>query len=593
MEQVKTFLAAVKKHHFWILCGLAVLIGLGMTISAKTKLLKDYEDEKGKINSAQTSVAPFATGQDHPNPTWVDDAKAKTVEAQKKVFDAWNKLYQEQAKSVFQWPLDLTDDQAFLKEFAAADDQTEKKLDRKKLDELAYRYISYITKVTLPRLATIIDAEWTAGDDKDAARRAAAGPDAAEAVSHKVVWDSADQQHKFDDYNWQERPSRLDMQYAQEEMWVMEALFKAIQRANSDARGSYDAAVRQLNEVLVGYDATNRYPLGEGAGRIIRTTHTLIPAVGTSAPSGGDSSAPARSMIEPRRPDRQNGVAGGGGSSGVRPTTGRGGAGVADSSAPVGPEAAADPSAWLKDGRYVKVPAGSVEIQPLLGSELQSTSTPEYKLMAFRLRLVVDEAQYPRIIEELASSVLPIEVREVQILPNGQNVGQSAPARRQTPGRGPGRQLTMRDPSAPTMSAPRPRPVTPTPSSAPAEGGTSHTVPLEIYGVVYLIERPDPKKLNLPDTSSGAAASATTTGTATPAAATTSTEAPAAAGTATTATASAPSTTAATDATAPAAATTVPPAATGGATSTTADTAKGNGAGSVPATTAPPSVAPK
>jgi hypothetical protein len=561
-----------------------------MTFTASSKLLKGpggYEDEKGKITSAQTSVAPFATGQDHPNPTWIEDAKAKTVEAQKKVFDAWNKLYQEQAKTVFQWPPDLTDDQAFLKEFAAADDQTEKKLERKRLDELAYRYISYITKVTLPRLATIIDAEWTAGDDKDAARRAAAGPDAAEAVSHKVVWDSADQQSKFDNYNWQERPSRLDMQYAQEEMWVMEALFKAIQRANSDARGSYEAAVRQLTEVLVGYDATNRFPLGEGAGRIIRTMHTTIPSVSTSAPTGGESSAPARTMIEPRRPDRQNGVAGGGGSSSVRsPMTGRSGPTFAvDSSAPVGPEAVADPSAWLKDGRYVKVPAGSVEIQPLLGSELQSTSTPEYKLMAFRLRLVVDEAQYPRIIEELANSVLPIEVREVRILPNGQNVGQSAPVSRPMPGRGNGgRPVGPRDSSAPTMSAPRARPVAPSAPAAPSEGGTSHNVLLEIYGVVYLMQRP------LPDTSSGAAASATPTGTATPAGAATSTEAPAAAGTASTATALLRRR----QPTQPArGAVTEPPAATGGATSTPAETAKGNGAGSAPATTAPPSVAPK
>ena len=215
-------------------------------------------------------------------------------------------------------------------------------------------------------------------------------------------------------------------------------------------------------------------------------------------------------MIEPRRPDRQNGVAGGGGSSPVRPTSGgRSGPTFAvDSSAPVGPEAAGDPFAWLKDGRYVKVDPKTNEVQPLLGSELQSSTTPEYKLMAFRLRLVVDEAQYPRIIEELANSVLPIEVREVRILPNGQNVGQSAPVGRSMPGRGNGgRPLAPRDSSAPTMSAPRARSVAPTPSSMPSEGGTSHNVPLEIYGVVYLMQRP--KKLNLPDTSSGAAASAT------------------------------------------------------------------------------------
>jgi hypothetical protein len=588
MDQVRTFLAAVKKYHFWILCGLAVLIGLGMTLSANHSLLKSYEDEKGKISSAQGSVAPLATG-DHANEKWVTAVKTMTDASRQEVYKTWEKLYQDQVKNVFLWPPDLTDDPAFLKEFAAADDQTEKKLDRNQLKELGDRYISYIAKVTLPHLASIIDAEWTVADEKGAARNprgvGADGAAVSESVSHKMTWDSADQEHKVEDYNWDERPSRLDMQYTQEEMWVMEALFNAIKRANSNAKGSYDAAVRQLTEVLVGYDATNRYPLGEGAGRIIRTMHTAIPSMSTSAPTGGDSSAPARTTIEPRRPDRKNGVAGGGGSSGVRsPMTGRSGPSfAADSSAPLGPEAAADPTAWLKDGRYV-----NAKCQPLLGSELQSSTTPEYKLMAFRLRLVVDEAQYPRIIEELASSVLPIEVREVQILPNGQNVGQSAPVSRPMPGRGNGgRPVGPRDSSAPTMSAPRARSVAPSAPVAPSEGGTSHTVPLEIYGVVYLIERPKP------DTSSGATASATTTGTATPATATTSTETPAAAGTASTATGSAPSTTAAADATAPAAATTEPPPATGGATSTTADTAKGNGAGSAPATGVPPSVAPK
>ncbi len=247
---------------------------------------------KGR-SAVQSSVAPLATGADHPNQKWVDDVKAKTEASRLEVYKAWEKLYQDQAKNVFVWPAaDLTDDPAFLKEFAAADDQTEKKLDRNKLKELGDRYISYIAKTTLPRLASIIEAEWTVVDEKDAARNArgvgADGAAAVDSVSHKMTWDSADQEHKVEDYNWDERPSRLDMQYTQEEMWVMEALFNAIKRANSSAKGSYDAAVRQLTEVLVGYDATNRYPLGEGAGRIIRTMRTLIPGVGSSVPTGGE-----------------------------------------------------------------------------------------------------------------------------------------------------------------------------------------------------------------------------------------------------------------------------------------------------------------
>ena len=390
MDQVKNILAVIKKHHFWILCGLAVLIGLGMSFVAKNKLIKGpdgYEAEKSKITSAQGSVAPLASGPDHPNPDWVKFAEGETTKARQKVFDAWSALYKEQAAKVFQWPKDLfPDDPAFLKEFAAADDQTEKNLDRKTLKELGDRYMSYITKTTLPRLAGIIDAEWTVIDEKDAARNAAAPPDT---TSHKVIWDPADQQLKVDNYSWEERPSRLDMQYAQEEMWVMEALFNAIQRANSNARGSYEAAVRKLDEVLVGYDATGRFPLGEGEGRIVATMRA--PAPGSQG--GGESSAPARSPVEARRPNRRDQTAGAGTSYSPRtaprsrdsstPLIGR----SADPSAPVGAEGAGgDAYAWLKDGRYV-----DGKCQPISGSEQQSSKTPEYKLMAFRLRLTVDE----------------------------------------------------------------------------------------------------------------------------------------------------------------------------------------------------------
>ncbi len=600
MDQVKNILAVIKKYHFWILCGLAVLVGLGMTISAKSKLLKSYDEEKGKISGVQGQVQPIASSDNPPNQKWVDDDKTKTDAGRLEILHAWEKRYDEQAKAVYQWPADLfPDDPAFLKEFAAADDQTEKKLDRKTLMELGDRYIYYIPKVTLPRLAAIIDAEWTVTDEKDAARAAAAPVDTA---SHKVVWDPADQQTKVENYTWEQRPSRLDMQYAQEEMWVMEALFRAIQRANGDAKGSYDAAVRRLTEVLVGYNATGRSPLGEGSGRIVRTMPTAIPVTGSAPTGSGDAGTTARQTFEAVRPNRRDQTAGAGTSYGPRTLVPRGadasaptGARGADASAPGGGEGAGgDTYAWLKDGRYV-----DAKCQPLLGSELQNSKTPEYKLMAFRLVLEVDEAQYPRIIEELANSVLPIEVREVRI--NGDAAQSMSPSRAVSPGRGGSRpvggrnvrsgQFPRSDASAPTTGPSRPFVPSSKPVTAPEEAGNlRHNVPMEIYGVVYLIDRPDRKKLGLPETDAGATAAtppatAPATGATAPADAAT---APAAAtGTATTTTTTAP-------ATAPAPATTEPPGTTGATAAAPTETNKGSTNGATPATpaTGPPDVAP-
>jgi hypothetical protein len=615
MDQVKNILAVIKKHHFWILCGLAVLIGLGMSIGAQKQLLKRYEEDKGSISSVQGQIQQVASGSDLPNQVWVDHDKKETDAGRLDVYKAWEKLYQDQVTNVFQWPKDLTEDAEFLKEFAAADDQTEKKLNRTKLNELGDRYMNYITKVALPHLATIIDAEWTITDDKDkesgAGRRSGIGTDGAavaDSASHKVIWDPADEQQKVDNYDWADRPSRLDMQYTQEELWVMEALFKAIQRANSNAKGSYDAAVRKLDEVLVGYDATNRFPLGEGTGRIIRMAPTATAGPGGQT-AAADTSAPAKVTIEARRPNRHDGVAGTGtgytqtprlGSrDSSAPTTGRGGGSGFDASAPASAEGATDATAWLKDGRYV-----NAKCEPLSGSDLQNSTTPEFKLMAFRLKLVVDEAQYPRIIEELASSVLPIEVREVRILPGGETA-QNVPASRPMPNRGGGsghavpaggpRERAF-DSSAPTTGRSSRPFQAPRANAAAAETGTGqHNLPLEIYGVAYLIERPDRKKLNLPETDSGATAAtapattaqgaaATTTGT------TTSPDASAPTGTTPAAAASTTTTTTAPPATAPPAATTEPAAPTNGAET------KGNSTGPAPAAApakGPADVAPK
>jgi hypothetical protein len=176
---------------------------------------------------------------------------------------------------------------------------------------------------------------------------------------------------------------------------------------------------------------------------------------------------------------------------------------------------------------------------------VSTSSTPEYRLMPFRLVLECDESRFQIVIAELANSVLPLEVREVRINPEMQSAGQG-------PQRG-------RD---------RGRP------NAPAGGDVSsilHNSTIEIFGLAYLVNPPDPAKLKLTESTNGdAAAGATPANGATPAAST---------GTATTGTAATTTTTA--PATAPATSTTgtTTPAAGTSTTTSASDAATGNATG--------------
>ena len=50
--------------------------------------------------------------------------------------------------------------------------------------------------------------------------------------TYTVIWRSEDEKRLQDAYDWIDPPSPLDVRYAQEEIWVMEALCKSIARAN-------------------------------------------------------------------------------------------------------------------------------------------------------------------------------------------------------------------------------------------------------------------------------------------------------------------------------------------------------------------------
>ena len=564
MDQLKQYLEVAKKHHFWILCGLAVLVPFIVFWVSSNYLAKVYADQKGKFSRANQEVQPLASG-DHPNNAWVERVHQETEQLRANVRQAWDTLYTDQQKNVFIWPNELGPDfiAAFSKP-AAADDP-------RQLEPLCERYQNHV-KTEISHMADIVRAEWNPSETggrggalQQHVPNGAAAEGAEAGTKNTIVeWAPADEGHLVDDYDWIDPPSPLDVRYAQEELWVLEAICKAIDRTNVGATGQFDAVVREIHSTLIGYDATDKFPLGEGADRIERP-HGAGRAPGALGPGpmagpmvpGGVPGALPGAAFEPKRPMRHRtadqaaagpmrlpggfGVPGGPGGPG----------GIPGQMGPV------DPEAWLKDGRYVDS-AG----KPLLGSAWANVSTPEYNLMAFKITIAADEQHWQRLLVELANSQLPLEVREVRMNPLESRGGRGEPPL--------GRNRPGRDGD---------------------QGGKFDNVTLEIHGVAYLMNPPNLDKLGIKAaTANGSPAFAAAPPIAAPAPPAT----PPAATAPATATPTTATPTTVPPTTVPPASPVTPPAATGPATAPPATTppAKPPAAGAPPTPTTPATAPP-
>jgi hypothetical protein len=456
MDQLKQYWEVVKKQHFWILCGLAVVVPLIVFWVSSGHLAKVYGDQLTTIKQADDNLTPLVSGADHPNKEWVTHVQGETDRLRVNVKDAWDALYAQQ-QAVLKWPPELGDD--FAEKF--------KDVDPKKLEPLCELYQNSV-KTELKHMADIVKAEWAPGESGHGRSSPALRPgrqhapgaaqDADEAKkNYIVVWDPADEGRLQDDYDWVDPPSPLDVRYAQEELWVLEAICKSIDRTNVGSTGDFDAVVREIQGTLIGYTATDKFPLGEGSGRIDRSRKTgagggMAPAAPPAMTPGG---APAVAL-EPTRPVRHRATDEG--ALGGRSRAPRGGpVGMAGGQPGVGPAAPTDPDELLKEGRYVDTKG-----KPLRGSDWANSTTPEFNLMAFKLTVVADEQRWPKLLVELCNSPIPLEVREVRINPNDREGGGPGAA---------GRDRPRREAGSPDMAL--------------------HNVTLEIHGVAYLMNPPN------------------------------------------------------------------------------------------------------
>jgi hypothetical protein len=370
MDKVKQILEVLRKHHFWILCGIAALIGLVVWYNASGKLEAEFQRDSKKIDTTFADLRQIQNP--HPNGKWTEAAGKEINAARNGVYTVWTKLYEEQKQKAFIWPEQLG--KRFLDAVPGLDaNPPALPADLREL------YQNMIKQVAAD-LATDVDAPVIV---EAAGGVQAPPPDANSELDHKVLWPQlADIQSSFDFPD--QPPSALLVKLMQEELWVYKALCKVIEEVNRSASGPRDAPISAIEEIAVAYAAVDDSSASGGQRGIIHKANS--PGAPPAAPSG-DASRPPKPDVKTRgKPDAQH------------PTTGAEGA-------------PANPDDYWKSWRYVK-PTG----EPLMAAELDSASA-EYNLMPIRLKLDMNPDFLDRFLVECRNSALPIEIKSVRINP--------------------------------------------------------------------------------------------------------------------------------------------------------------------------------
>ncbi len=449
MEKFKKYLAVVIKYHFWIICGLMLLVALACWWPATANLAAQFAARKTKLEQAFGSVR---IPPNPPNQGVIDKIKQQNDALKGTVYKAWQTLYLEQKKNNPLPPV-LSDD--FKQQFENLKPKEElKPANREHYQTFIAGYVPTLLKLIDARRPADNDVRaGAAGGTKDGrgpskterkspvgpapvaggqANPAPAGatPDAAaeQAWIGTVEWNKSDYDALVHQFEWSEPPSTLAIVLAQEDLWVYEALARVVRRANEGATGHANAAVKKINALEIGQNAVKAWKAAEGS------ILSLASATG----------------VPPAAPPPSVPGAVGAGTSGVNEEAKR---------------------QQLMADRYVDDKGKPLPYTP----EYPYAKHPcdEFKRMPIHLSFIMNPRSLPKLLVECANSTMPIEVQHIRILKGASHAGTGG---------------TASQPSGSTAS-----------KAGEGEGSpaSSDDREADICGVIYIYNPPDRAKLGV------------------------------------------------------------------------------------------------
>lgn len=428
MEQLRVVLEKLKKYHFWILCGLIVVLALGVWFLATTDRASAFSADKKKIDDKIRDTSGVGQNPSQPQPSdTFNQAVAIRIDgdmqgkSEKAIQEALIKSSSDSlAGNVNSAATRLFDDQRegnrLPRIFADANEQAAfeaqfKTVWNHRIEEIEKppasanpkdyvldpqfrdRYRERIKDI-FPRLFDMIELRTTfdesgypVGGSHRMGNLAAGGfvetggkPGQSKGV---VDWPDAEK-IKDSFHDWNDTPSTLAVMITQEDLWVYEALLRVIHNTN-DMDAKHEKYVSPGTQAKARIKAIEALEIGPAAAQSWAASEN---AVFVFAEGGGAATA----------------TAGAGGRSAMGP--GPAGAGFMGRGA-MGSGAASGASVLA--GRYVNDTGKPVD-------DLSQDPNKEFRMMPIDMRLMIEQKDIPRLLVECANSSMRIDVRSVRIL---------------------------------------------------------------------------------------------------------------------------------------------------------------------------------
>ncbi|WP_428308677.1 hypothetical protein [Lacipirellula sp.] len=473
MDKVRVFMKVAWTQRFWILSVVGVLAAVICWSMASGNLQTQFEANKKQIDGKFGEMTAITGKQFHGN----EGVNAKDREEAKKIANSvkelWQSLFDAQREEVLKWPDVLGDDFVDYVKNARFDSQIK--------PDFRDRYQNYI-KNRFEGLVKIVDAKKMPVDGAAGAFGTQPGREGAfrnetggaEPLldaqgmpieeNYLVQW--GDQAVLRQQLEFSDVPTARQIWVTQEDLWVYETLLRAIANTNKE-RG----ATRPDNTAI---SVIQSLQVGAPAALAIAQESTIL--------------LPAEAMVT-------------GGEVGVTP---EGGGAVGRE----GEMGAANIDASLLMNRYI-----DAEGKPI--PDASSGAGVEFRRLPIRMILSMDERYLPKILVECANAPLPVEVQRLRINAeksgsDKDNQGFTVGAAASAGGMGGGAPMGrgMEGGMGRSMGMPMGRGM--------EAGGMALTpveipnmVTVDVQGVVYIYNPPDPTILTVPGDDAAATGSET------------------------------------------------------------------------------------
>jgi hypothetical protein len=426
-EQIRPYVAALAKYHFWILGLIVPLILVPLLAQGTGQLDTLIAGQQSQIKGQIDALTAITSRPDHPNESWSTELEKRTGEIHADTLAEWKTLYDEQ-EPLRVWPKQLGDDfitqvrklkpggslnAQFLRRYR----DTANALVRDLPQRMGAADLTEGDAVGRPGGGGFAEGappglggEFGGRPGFGGEFGGRPGPMAARPASptgEVVEWAAEDQRRLLASFTWEKPPTTTQVLLAQEELWVYGLLCDSIKRVNAGATEPFNAPIMFVQELKVGYPAAEDQPGSQPGGRIVLPTATGQPggefgAEGMPPDAGMPGAEGAGRPAHPRF-GGVAGVGGGGGQFGGE----FGGEAAPDAAAAVSPDD------QLREWIYVDFTG-----KPLTAAEL--ATSPDAKLVhlvPFALRAVVDQRKVDALLTTLATNEVPIDVRQVRINP--------------------------------------------------------------------------------------------------------------------------------------------------------------------------------